>query len=168
MELTIHQKNRLSPLQIAYFKKLQWKNKQESKGTPTMINADQNKRGFKQWEERTSISPFNRHLGHYKSLIVADGKCKDDNKDISNTIWNIIVRMINTALFTSISLSRWMKVVSIMIEKEKYNSKINRLRIIYKYAADYNLVLKLYWPKIKNRIAEKNSTLGKNQIRNRK
>ena len=48
-----------------------------------------------------------------------------------------------------------------MFEKEKVNSKINRLRIIDKYEADYNLILKIYWPKITNNIAEKNNTLEK-------
>ena len=48
-----------------------------------------------------------------------------------------------------------------MIEKEKEKSKINQLRIIDKFEADYNLLLKLYWPKITNNIAEENKTLGK-------
>ena len=39
-----------------------------------MISANQIKKGFKQWKERTSTSPSNRHPGHYKSLLVADGK----------------------------------------------------------------------------------------------
>ena len=51
-----------------------------------------------------------------------------------------------------------------MFEKEKGNPKINRLRIIDKYEADYNLLLKIYWPKITNNIVEKNSTLGKHQL----
>ena len=55
-----------------------------------------------------------------------------------------------------------------MFEKEKNNSKINRLRIIDKYEADYNLLLKLYWPKITNNIAEMNNTLGKKSIGNSK
>ena len=41
-----------------------------------------------------------------------------------------------------------------MIEKKKPNSKINRLRIINKYEANYKLILKLYWFKITNRIIE--------------
>ena len=40
--------------------------------------------------------------------------------------------------------------------KRKANLNINRLWIIDKYEADYDLVLKLYWPKIKKRIEEKN------------
>ena len=54
-----------------------------------------------------------------------------------------------------------------MIEKEKENSKINRLRIINKFEVDCNLFLKIYWSKITNQIAEDNWTLGKNQLGNR-
>ena len=134
-----------------------------------MINIDQIKQGFKQWKERTSESHSNRHLGHYKSLCVANGEHKKNgNEEISNIIWIIISIMINFDLFTSPSLTRWKKVVSIVIKKEKVNSKIIRLRIIDKYKADYNLVIKLYWPNIINRIAEKNGTLEKNQKRNQK
>lgn len=54
------------------------------------------------------------------------------------------------------------------MKKQKGNSKINRLRIIDKFEADYNLLLKLYWLKITNGIAEENNTLGKNQLGTRK
>ena len=53
-----------------------------------------------------------------------------------------------------------------MIEKEKSNSKINRLCIINKFEVDYNLLLKLYWPKTTNILAEENNTLGKIKLGN--
>ena len=55
-----------------------------------------------------------------------------------------------------------------MIEKDKENFKINILKIIDKFEVDYNLILKLYWPKITNQAAEANSTLGENQMGTRK
>ena len=75
---------------------------------------------------------------------------------------------INTALLTSIPLTRRKKCICIMIEKEKANFKINRLKIIDKFEADYKIILKLYWPKIMNQIAEANETLRKIQHENRK
>ena len=144
-EWYIPPEGKLSPLQIAYFKNLQCKNRKEPEGIPTMINVDHIKQGFKQWKEYTSAPPSNRHLGYYTSLLIIDGKHKkEDNEEISNAIWSIIVTMINSNLLTLNPLTRWNKVVPIMIEKEKANSKINRLRIIDKYEADYNLILKLY------------------------
>ena len=83
---------------------------------------------------------------------------------MSTNIWNIIVTLVNAALLTSIALTRWKKVISIIIERRKKNSKINQLRIIDKFEADYNLILKLYSPKIINQIADANGTLRKNQI----
>ena len=51
-----------------------------------------------------------------------------------------------------------------MIEKEKRSSEINSLRIINNFDTDYNLLLKVYWPKITNRITEENNTLRKNKL----
>ena len=120
-------------------------------------------------ERKTSTSPSNKHFGHYKSLLAADGKSrKDQNKSPSKAIWKIITTQINASITLSTPLKRWQTVELIMFEKEQGNSKINRLRIIDKYEADYNLLLKLYWPKITNNIAKKNNTLGKNQLGTRK
>ena len=52
--------------------------------------------------------------------------------------------------------------------EKKVNSKINRLHIIDKFEVDYNLLLKLYWPKITNMMAEENNALGENQLGTRK
>ena len=51
-----------------------------------------------------------------------------------------------------------------MLEKDKGSPKINRLRIIGKYEAYYNLLLKLYWPKLTTQHAEREGTLEKNQL----
>lgn len=53
-------------------------------------------------------------------LPISDGKHKKDgNEEIGNTIWSILVTIINAALFTSTPLTRWKKVIPIMIEKRK-------------------------------------------------
>ena len=52
--------------------------------------------------------------------------------------------------------------------KRKANLNINRLWTIDKYEADYDLVLKLYWPKIKKTNWWEKLVLGKNQMGNRK
>ena len=39
-------KHLLTPLQTAYFRSLQWKNRKEPSGAPTTINIDQIKKGF--------------------------------------------------------------------------------------------------------------------------
>ena len=80
-------KHLLAPLQTAYFRNLQWKNRTEQSGAPKTININQIKKGFKNWKLITSTSPSNRHLGYYKLLLVADGRYKkDENQEMSNKI----------------------------------------------------------------------------------
>ena len=49
-----------------------------------------------------------------------------------------------------------------MIEKEKNDSQINRLRIINLYEADYNLILQFLWSHKPTHLAEASKTLGEN------
>jgi Reverse transcriptase (RNA-dependent DNA polymerase) len=44
-----------------------------------------------------------------------------------------------------IPLARWCNVSTMMIQKDKNSTKINRLRVIHLYEADYNLLLKIVW-----------------------
>ena len=50
-----------------------------------------------------------------------------------------------------------------MIEKEKNNHRINRLRVINIYESDYNLILKYFWPHKTTQFVERNNLLGENQ-----
>ena len=50
-----------------------------------------------------------------------------------------------------------------MIEKEKNNHHINRLRVIDIYEANYNLILKYFRPHKTTQFAERNNLLGDNQ-----
>ena len=46
-----------------------------------------------------------------------------------------------------------------MITKDKQTTKINTLRLINKYEADYTLVLKCCWPKSATKLSDKNKAL---------
>ena len=50
-----------------------------------------------------------------------------------------------------------------MIPKEPNNIQINCLRLINLYEADYNLVLKFFWPHKATKLADKLGLLGENQ-----
>ena len=57
------------------------------------------------------------------------------------------LHFINQLCNTHYSNSRTLKItITTMLKKEIRFPQINRLRIIGKYKADYNLILKLYWP----------------------
>ena len=57
----------------------------------------------------------------------------------------VLFHVAMAALRAGETLERWTKVYSSMIEKDKGNPNINRLRVIHLYEADYNLLLKLLW-----------------------
>ena len=155
-----HHPNLLTPLQVQYFNNLQCKNRIQPAGAPETINMNDIKEGYKM-ERKTSTSPSNRHLGHYKLLLATDKTSKkDQNTASSDTIWQIITTLINASTTLSTPITRWQNFESIMFEKEEGNSNINRLRIINQYEADYNVLLKAYCLKITNNIAGKNNTLG--------
>ena len=52
--------------------------------------------------------------------------------------------MINAALHLGYPLARWTKSEVIMLPKDTDNIQINYLRVINKYEAEFNLVLKYF------------------------
>ena len=86
---------------------------------------------FKKKKESTESSPSGRHIGHYKAIL--------DNDEIVD----LLVSMLNIGINTGCSLSRWQQTVSVMLEKDRGSPKIDRLRIIQLFEADYNFLLSL-------------------------
>ena len=86
--------------------------------------------GFKTWAESTATSPSGRHLGHYKALI--QDPC----------LLQSLTSFMNIAIGRGIALPRWSQAVNVLIEKDTGFPKVNRLRIIHLFEADYNLFLK--------------------------
>ena len=116
------------------------------------------------WREKRSTSPSLRHLGHYKCLLIPENKIKDSTiKSFNTTMLSIHNTMINEPLAIGTPLERWTTSDVIMILKYKENTKIDRLRVIHKYKADYNLVLKYFWPKSATKISDKNKILREKQ-----
>ena len=72
--------NLFTPLHEQYFQNLQRKNKIQPKGAPNTINIDDVNEGFEKWEEKTSTSLSNRHIGHYNSLLARNGHNKKERK----------------------------------------------------------------------------------------
>ena len=101
-------------------------------------------RAIKKWAERTSTSPSGRHLGHYK-VILADNRYAYDESylDPNNIIMQVYYNIATSAMLQGISLERWQHVTTSMIKKSSGCSRINKLRVIHLYVADYNLLLKI-------------------------
>ena len=107
------------------------------------ITVKEMSEGFKKWQEKTSISPSLRHLGHYKCLLIPNNNTNDFTiKYFNTTMLSIHNTIINAPLAIGTPLERWTTSEVIMIPKDKDTTQINRLRVINKYEADYNLILK--------------------------
>lgn len=103
---------------------------------------------MRKWAEKTSMSPSRRHLGCYKVLIPHPPLYVDENdteNSINERLLIIYYNITMTALLSGITLARWCKVTSAMIEKVPGIARIDKLRVIHLYEADYNLILKILW-----------------------
>jgi hypothetical protein len=109
------------------------KNVKEAEAIKPEISVNDFVYGIKHWSEKTSTSPSGRHLGHYKSIIQ------------DPVLLECQVLMMNIAIHHGIALDRWSKSVTVMLKKYAGAPRINRLRIIHLFEADFNLFLKLQW-----------------------
>jgi hypothetical protein len=100
---------------------------------PTSVHEEDVTRGFRRWREATATSPSGRHLGHYRAII------QDD------TLLRCLTKFLDIVVQRGISPSRWQQAINVMIEKDAGRPRINRLRIIHLFEADFNFVLKLLW-----------------------
>ena len=69
--------------------------------------------------------------------------------------------ILNASVTSEIPLNRWIIAEIMMIQKEQNNPKINKLRVLNKLEADYNLDLKYHWPHQTTHYAEKRNFLVK-------
>ena len=100
---------------------------------PTEISEDDITKGFKSWKESTSTSPSGRHLGHYKALIQ------------DPLLLSCFQKFMIIAISQGIAVKWWGNAVNVMTEKDQGRPRLNRLRIIHLFEADYNLFLKIMW-----------------------
>jgi len=110
--------------------------------------------GFKKWPERTTTSPSGRHLGIYKALAKHFPPPKDETKtnepkdnhplQSGNDVLKLIIWMMQLAVTHTHTYDRWKTIWTLLLEKEAGNPKIDRLRTIHLYEADYNLLLKWF------------------------
>ena len=119
--------------------------------------------GLKKWRENTTTSPSGRQLGHYKALLTFDDEKDNKLEGFNNEILTVYNTIINASIFLGTPLTRWKKSIAVMIEKIQGNTKINKLRLINIYEADYNLILKHFWPHKATHHAEQFNLLGETQ-----
>jgi hypothetical protein len=114
------------------------------------------------WNERTTTSPSGRHLGHYKILLRLK-ILNNYNENISHKILSVYHQIILFIIKLGTTLPRWCQVSTFMIEKIKGTPRIDKLRVIHLYEADYNLILKIIWARKGVWNAEDNNKLYEGQ-----
>lgn len=124
--------------------------KQSAEVVTDEITADNFKTKVEAWRESTSTSPSGVHLGHYKAYYAPhlfDPESQEGIafQEVRNNILEAHLYLLNFAIRHGHSSTRWQKIVTMMIEKERGNHKIHRLRVIHIYEADYNLMLCVKW-----------------------
>ena len=93
------------------------------------ISEDEFIKYFKNKDELTKSSPSGRHIGHYIAIL--------NNDDLVS----LITAMLNIGLIAGTALKRWKQTLSVMLEKDPGSPKLDRLRIIQLFEADYNFLL---------------------------
>ena len=136
----------LTEVQRQLYTILQRHPSQLSNVIPDFMSISQMSEGFRKWKEQTSTSPSNRHLSHYKCLLIPEEKDSKTDK-FNKMMLKIHNAILNASIYTSISLKRWTTLDVIMLTKLQNSPQINRLRVINKFEADFNHILKLFWPK---------------------
>ena len=133
---------------------------------PAYISEKEFERKIQTWRETTTTSPSGRHLGHYKALFIKPLPNTEPEEPSQPTfgdkqifIRQSILAIINFCIRTGHSLERWKTIVNTMIFKETGNYKINRLRVIHIYEADFNLLLAVKWRQLIQH-AEKSGTIN--------
>jgi hypothetical protein len=110
------------------------------------ITFDEFKIGLQKWNEKTTTSPSGRHLGHYKLLLnlnVFDSELQREN--LSDSILKVYYNIVMTAIKLGQPVDRWKNITTCMIEKVPGVSRLDKLRVIHIFEADYNLILKIMW-----------------------
>jgi hypothetical protein len=103
-------------------------------------------------KESTSTSPSGWHLRHYKAIVNDPDLKKQDPKhshlrERKTHFVSALVKLLNIPIKYGFAPKRWCTSVTVMIEKDPGNPRIERLRVIHLFKADYNLSLKLLWGK---------------------
>ena len=115
------------------------------------IEVESFRQYFSTKPESTESSPSKRHMGHYKAIV--------NNKDLVQ----LHTHMLNIGLLTGTALLRWKSTLSLMLEKDKGKPKLNRLRIIQLFEADYNFTLGLVFGQRLTKFASEHCGLNQSQ-----
>ena len=124
----------------------------------THISTDDWVAGWSKMRESTASAPGG-HYGQYKAAAGA-AKLPEDHRDYWPQLSKIYAIMLSLPLRHGFAPSRWRQCIDAILEKIPGQPRIEKLRIIMLYEADFNFMLKLIWGKRLVRQAELYRCLG--------
>jgi hypothetical protein len=114
--------------------------------------------GWKKMRESTASAPGG-HYGHYKTAALV-ATLPEDHADYTTLLAEIYAIMLSLPLKHGFAPTRWQTCIDAILEKIPGHPRIEKLRIIMLYEADFNFMLKLIWGKRLVRHAEHYKCLG--------
>jgi hypothetical protein len=125
------------------------------------------KTGLDKWREMTTTSRSGRHLSHYKLLTrLQILNNKEDKITFSEMILKTYFYIAITANKLGNPLPRT-QITTCMIEKVVGVTRIDKLRVIQLYEANYNLILKIMWARKTELTAHTKKLLNEGQTGSR-
>ena len=115
----------------------------KSKPFDSTITGEDLEKGYRVWQESTTTSPSGRHLGFDKAVIATTDP--PDGPPLNFRWFNIKSHFINICLQQNLTLDRWKRVDTMMINKKPGNYRINKLRVIHLIESDFNLLCGILW-----------------------
>ena len=134
---------------------LQTKKDEDIIEQPVPITQFELNEGWRRVKERTSSSPSGLHVGHWKAA------CKDPALLWVNTV------MLNVPYRSGYSPKRWQQGINVMLEKIPGNCRVDKLRTILLYEADFNIMNKYIGQSMMS-YAEKSGLIARVQYGGRK
>jgi len=120
------------------------------------ITTSKFKHFYSKTKESTSSSPSGLHLGHWKAAATCD------------SLSSVLTSIINIAINNSYTLTRWKRVIGVLLEKTEGKPNIHKFRTIHLVESDLNFVMRLIWGKSMMRWSESNGAIHSNQYGGRK
>jgi ribonuclease HI len=121
---------------------------------------------FRHWRESTSTSASGKHLGHYRVFATNPKVLEPNNQDKMNDpqiLLHFVYVLLNHSLKTGKPLRRWLKAISVMLEKIPGLPLPAKLRIIHLFEADYGLAGRIIWAQRMMTNAEQHGYLSTEQ-----
>jgi ribonuclease HI/exonuclease III len=124
----------------------------------TRISTEDWISGWMKMRESTASAPGG-HYGHYKTAATV-ARLPTDHPAHTRVLAEVYAIMLSLPLAHGFAPERWKYCVDAILEKIPGKPRIEKLRIIMLYEADFNFVLKLIWGRRLIRHAEKYQCIG--------